>query len=225
MGKGIRRQGPALLVACIALFAALGGSVWAATKIDGRTIRVKSLPGNRVAPSSLPGNRLRPGTVAADRLAPGSLTGVQVDAATLGQVPSAAHAEEATSARDAQTALHAVDALDASRVNGYSAGCRSGFRLFAGACWSEASDAAVTAPAAARACGAAGGELPAALTLAAFAQQPGVTLAGGDEWSGDIPVVSGPDSYAVATVSATAIIDFTSYTSTKKYRCVIPLLS
>ena len=49
------RPSPALLVACLALFVALGGTVLAATKIDGRTIRVKSLPGNRLTPGSVPG--------------------------------------------------------------------------------------------------------------------------------------------------------------------------
>jgi hypothetical protein len=37
----LRRPSPALLVACLALFVALGGTVLAATKIDGRTIKVK----------------------------------------------------------------------------------------------------------------------------------------------------------------------------------------
>jgi len=225
MGKGIRRQGPALLVACVALVAALGGTVVAAAKIDGRTIRVKSLPGNRLAPASLPGDRLKPGTVAADRLVPGSIGGVQIDAASLGQVPSAAHADNAASARDAQTALHAVSALDADRVNGHSAGCRPPAQLFAGACWGAASEAAVPAPAAALACATQGGELPQALALTAFAQRPGVTLAPGDEWSGDIPVVSGPDLYAVATVSPSGEIGFAGSTASRKYRCVVPLVS
>jgi hypothetical protein len=225
MGKGIRRQAPALLVACIALLAALGGSVYAATKIDGRTVRAKSLPGNRVAPASLPGNRLKPGTVAGDRLAPGAIDGTRIDAASLGQVPSAAHADRATSADDARTALHAVSALDADRVNGHSAGCRPPARLFAGACWGSVSEAAVPAPAAALACATQSGELPAALTLAAFAQQPGVTLAPGDEWSSDLVSFSGPNVYAVVTVSRAGLVNAAASTASKKYRCVVPLVS
>jgi hypothetical protein len=225
MGKGIRRQAPALLVACIALVAALGGSVYAATQIDGKTIKPKSLPGNRLTPSSLPGNRLQPGTVSGDRLAPGSVTGTQIDPSTLGQVPSAAQAEVATSARDAATALNAVNALDAARVNGHVAGCRLPAQLFAGACWGNASSAAVTAPAAALACANQGGELPEALALVAFAQESGVTLAGGDEWTGDIPVVSGSGMYAVVTVSSAGLVGFAGSTATRKYRCVIPLVS
>jgi hypothetical protein len=225
MGRGIGRQGPALVVACVALIAALGGTVYAAQKIDGRTVKAKSLPGNRLVPGSLPANRLQPGTIGATQLAPGSITGAQVDAATLDQVPSAVHADTATSARDAQTALNAVNALDASRLNGRSAGCQEPTRYFAGACWqNQASDAAVSAPAAALACATQGGELPSALALAAFAQQPNVELASGDEWTGDIPAVSGPGIYAVATVSQSGVIASEISTAAKKYRCVLPLV-
>jgi hypothetical protein len=225
MGRALRRQAPALAIACVALVAALGGTVYAAKKIDGRTIKVKSLPGNRLAPASVPGNRLKPGTIPGDRLAAGAISGTQIDAATIGQVASAVHAESADSARDAQTALHAVDALDATRVNGYTAGCMPPDRYFGGACWQSApSEAAVTAPSAALSCANQGGELPGALTLAAFSQQPGIALAATDEWTGDIPVVSGLDAYAVVTVSADGKINFVLSTSTKKYRCVTPLV-
>lgn len=226
MGKGLRRHSPALLVACIALFAALGGSVYAAAKIDGRTIKVKSLPGDRVKPGSLPGNRLKPDTVPGDRLRQGSVTGAQIDTATMGQVPSAVHADNADSARDAETALNAVNAIDAARINGYDAGCRTTTRFFAGACWQlESSAAAVTAPAAALSCATQGGELPNALLLAAFSQQPGVTLAAGDEWTEDITNVSGEKLYGVVTVSSVAIVSSAASTSARKYRCVIPLVA
>lgn len=226
MGRELRRQAPALLVACVALIAALGGTVYAAAKINGKTIKVKSLPGNRLAPGSVPGDRLKPGALTGGALAPGSITGIQVDASTLGQVPSAVHADNADSARDAQTALNAVNAIDATKVNGHTAGCQPPARFFAGACWQSASsEAAVSAPAAALACATQGGELPSALALAAFSQQPGIVLAVGDEWTGDIPAVSGPDVYAVVTVSSAGQIGSAASTSTKKYRCVIPLVS
>ncbi len=186
MGKGLRRQAPALVIAAIALVAALGGTVYAAARIDGHSIKAKSLPGNRLAPGSLPGNRLMPGAIAGSRLAPGSITGTQIDSATLGQVPTAVHADLADSARDSITALNAVNAVNATTVNGHSAGCGSGTRTFAGACWQTAySEAAVSAPAAAISCANQGGELPNPLTLAAFSQQPGITLAAGEEWTGD----------------------------------------
>lgn len=235
MRRGIRRQAPALVVACVALFAALGGTVYAAKKINGKTIKVKSLPGNRLAPGSVPGNRLKPGTIAgdrlkpgtipADRLAPGALSSVQVDPATIGQVQSAVHAETADSARDAQTALHAVEAIDATRINGRSAGCQPPDRFFAGACWESGnSEVAVSATAAAESCATQGGELPEALALAAFSHQPGIVLAAGDEWTSDLTNFSGLDAYAVATVSSEGKVNFVTSTATRKYRCVIPLV-
>src|SRR3954452_24408577 len=134
MGRGLRRV-PVLVVSGVALLAALGGTVYAAGEINGRTIKVKSLRGNRLAIGSLPGNRLKPGALQGSALAPGSITGIQIDASTLGQVPSAIHADVAESARDAETALNAANAENARTVNGYEAGCRSGTRAFAGACW------------------------------------------------------------------------------------------
>lgn len=226
MSRGLRRQAPALVVAGLALVAALSGTVYAAGKINGRTIKVKSLPGNRLALGSVPGNRLKPGALRGDLLAPGSITGIQIDASTLGQVPSAIHADTAESARDAETALQAANAENARTVNGHEVGCKSGTRPFAGACWQILpSDSALNAPAAAAACASSGGELPDALSLVAYSQQPGVTLAEGDEWSGDLTNVSGTDAYAVISVSSAGQVNFVASTATKRFRCVLPLIN
>lgn len=246
MRQGTRRGSPALVVAGIALFVALGGSVLAATKgkISGRAIRVKSLPGNRLKVRSVPGNRLKPHSIPASGLKPGvlagaaqpsaPLTGAGIDEATLGQVPRATYAETAGSAQsavDAQTALNAVNAIDAEKVNGHSAGCAPGTTLFAGACWQASpSFAAATAPQAAIECAKQGGTLPEALQLAAFALQPGVNLNAGDEWSGDIVSFTAKNAYAVATVSAVGDVKSGLYNAggsseTRHYRCVIPLLT
>ncbi len=226
MSRGLLRQLPALVVAGIALLAALAGTVYAAARIDGHSIKAKSLPGNRLALGSVPGNRLKPGAIAGSQIAPGSITGSQIDSATLGQVPTAVHADNADSARDAGTALVAVSAVNAGTVNGHSAGCGGETRAFAGSCWQVAfSEAAVSAPAAATSCANQGGELPSPLELAAFAQQPGIALAAGEEWTGDIPIISGADIYGVATVSSTGQINYAAFSSTRKYRCVIPLVS
>jgi hypothetical protein len=213
------------MVGGLALLVALSGTVYAAGKINGHSIKAKSLPGNRLSIGSVPGNRLKPGAIKGKQLAPGSITGIQIDASTLGQVPSAVHAETAESAHDAETALNAANAQNATTVNGYQAGCRAGTRAFAGACWQgAASDSALSAPAAAAACASQGGELPDALSLVAFSQQPGVALAAGDEWTSDIPVVSSSDVYAVVTVASDGKVNSAISTATKKFRCVIPLV-
>jgi hypothetical protein len=233
MRQGIWRSSPALAISVLALFVALGGSVYAAKtkrpRINGKAIRAKSIPGNRVKPRSIPANRLKRnvlrGLAAADA---GPLTGTDINELTLGQVPSAAHADSADTAQsavDAQTALNAVNAVDAQTINGYGAGCLPGTSPFAGGCWESAASSAVNAPTAARKCAARGAELPTALALAAFAEEPDVTLDGGDEWTSDIPVVSDEDAYAVVTVSAASVVYRDLSTNTHPYRCVVPLLS
>lgn len=227
MRQAAWRQSPALVLSAIALFVALGGTVYAAQKINGKAIRAKSLPGNRLALRSVPANRLKPGVLAGTGLR-GPLSGADINEATLGQVPRATHAEtadSAQSAKDAETALNAINAVDAKTVNGHSAGCLPGTLRFAGACWEATPRPAETAPEAAAECAKAGGTLPEALQLAAFAEEEGVILDAGGEWSGDIPVVSGLDVYAVVTVTASKEISLAPSTSTKKYRCVIPLLT
>jgi hypothetical protein len=229
MRQGIWRHSPALAVAAIALFVALGGSVYAAKKarIDGRSIRAKSIPGNRLKPRSIAADRLRPGILSGSTTS-GPLTGADINELTLGQVPSATHADSADTAQsavDAQTALNAVNAVDAKTVNGHSVGCLPGNRPFAGACWESSSSSAVDAPTAARKCAARGGTLPEALQLAAFAEEPNVNLDPGDEWSSDIPVFTGLDTYGVATVSASSKINSRLSTEARAYRCVFPLVS
>jgi hypothetical protein len=235
MSGGVRRQAPALVVAAVALVVALGGTVYAAAKINGHSIKVKSLPGNRLALKSVPANRLKSGTISAgqfapgsiqgDRLTPGSVTGLQVDVSTLGQVPSAFHAEVAESASDAKTALNAANAQNAQRINGYEAGCRPGTMLFAGACWqTKPSTTALNLPNAAGACASQDGELPDAFSLAAFAQQPEIDIATGDEWTGTLATYSGLNSYSAVTVTPGAEINASLSTNTKKFRCVLPLV-
>jgi hypothetical protein len=225
MGSWIRRQGPAFAVACLALMVALGGSVYAASKIDGHAVRPGSLPGNRLERASVPGNRLQPGTLRGGRIEPGSLTGVQVNAATLGKVPEAARADTAGSARTANTALAADSASEASRLNGRTAGCTAAQRLFAGACWDLTMSAATTAPQAAAVCAARGGELPAALTLAAFGGQPGIELAFEGEWSGEVGLISGTNEYSVLTVLQSRAVSFSLSDTIRPFRCVTPLVS
>jgi hypothetical protein len=214
------------VVACLALFVALGGTVLAATKIDGRTIKVKSLPGNRVAVASLPGNRLAPGTIPGDRLAPKSIKGGQIDITTLGQVPSADHATSADSARRADTATAADHAADATKINGRSVGCAEGTREFAGACWDlQAEPQSATAPEAAVACAAKGGELPSPLALLAFAEQAGTAVGAVDEWTNDIAEAGPSFGAAVVYFSASARrLEAIADTFSKRFRCVTPLL-
>jgi hypothetical protein len=71
------------VIACLALFIALGGSVYAANRISGKQIRKSSLPGNRIKPKTIPSNRVKPN----------SLTGKQINEKTLTGVSAAALAD------------------------------------------------------------------------------------------------------------------------------------
>ncbi|MGH2975958.1 MAG: hypothetical protein ACRDLL_13980 [Solirubrobacterales bacterium] len=233
MRQGLRVPSPALVVAALALFVALGGTVYAAKKktgINGKAVKVKSLPGNRLKLRSIPANRLKRNVLSQLEAAQsGQITGAEINELTLAQVPEAAHAESADTARsaeDAQTALNAVNAITAQTVNGHGAGCLPNTEPFAGACWqTSSSQTAVSAPAAATSCAVQGGTLPEALQLAAFSQQPGINLASTAEWTSDITNMTDENIFAVVTVSAAGAFNFTSYANARKFRCVIPLVT
>jgi hypothetical protein len=208
------RPSPALVIACLALFVALGGTVLAATKIDGHKIKPKSLPGNRLEPGSLAGNRLEPGTI----------KGSQIDATTLGQVPSAAHASSADTAHHADTATAADHATDATTINGRSVGCPEGKREFAGACWdAQLRSAQLTLPEASALCGGEGGELPTAVSLLAFNGLPGIAPDTGGEWTTEVRVET-TGYYSPIIVEGTGSMRPESAFARLHFRCVTPLV-
>jgi hypothetical protein len=79
------------VIAVLALFLALGGSVYAASshKINGSKIKPKSIPGNRIKAKSLTGNQLKPGSITGTQVKANSLTGKQVVGSTLTGVNAA----------------------------------------------------------------------------------------------------------------------------------------
>ena len=112
---------------------ALGGTVYAAKKarINGKAVKVKSLPGNRVKPHSIPSNRLKRAVL--EKLAavqPGQIIGAEINELTpypgAGGAHTRSNADTAQSAIDAATAVNAVNAINAQTVNGHTAGCLPG---------------------------------------------------------------------------------------------------
>ena len=83
-----RRPSPSMIVACIALVVALGGTGLAASLINGNRIQQNSLPGDRVKDASLAGVKVKANT----------LSGAQINERGLGKVPSAATADVARNA-------------------------------------------------------------------------------------------------------------------------------
>ncbi len=90
------------VIAYLALFVALSGSAYAASHINGKTIRKHSLPGNRIKKNSV--------------------TGKQVNESKLGTVPSATSAMSATTADTATNA----NALGGTPPSGFGSGVVSG---------------------------------------------------------------------------------------------------
>jgi hypothetical protein len=68
------------VIACLALFVALGGSVYAAQKISGKQIKKSSLPGNRLKPKTVPANRIKPNSLSGAQINEGTLVGVSASA-------------------------------------------------------------------------------------------------------------------------------------------------
>ncbi len=77
------------VIACLALFIALGGTVYAAGKINGKQIKGSSLPGNRIKPRTITANRIKPKTLTGRQIKPRTLTGGEIDQKTLTQVSAA----------------------------------------------------------------------------------------------------------------------------------------
>lgn len=71
------------VVACLALFVALGGSVYAAGKISGTQIKPKSIPGNRLKAKTLTAKQVKPHSLTGAQIQAGSLTGAQIGAGSL----------------------------------------------------------------------------------------------------------------------------------------------
>lgn len=83
------------VIACLALFIALGGTVYAAGKISGKQIKKSSLPGNRIKPKTVPANRIKPNSLSGKQINEKTLTGISAAAladvqyqATTMQLPS-----------------------------------------------------------------------------------------------------------------------------------------
>jgi hypothetical protein len=121
-----RRPSASLIISCLALFIALGGTVYAGTTISGKSIKKNSLPGNRVKKKSLPANRLKNGSITGAQIKNGSITGSQINVSTLAKVPSAANADNAANAANAANASNAANAANVATVRPFSVGANNG---------------------------------------------------------------------------------------------------
>ena len=77
------------VMSMIAVFAVLGGSAFAASKISGKKIKKASITGNKLKAKTLIGNKLRNKTLTGGKFKNDTLTGRQIKESTLGTVPRA----------------------------------------------------------------------------------------------------------------------------------------
>jgi hypothetical protein len=119
------------VMSTVAVFVALGGGAYAALSVPRNSVGTQQLKNGAVSSAKLKSgavtnNKLASGAVTALKVARNSLTGAQINAATLGVVPSASHAStadsaaNATAATNATNAVHANTAGDASTLGGIS---------------------------------------------------------------------------------------------------------
>jgi hypothetical protein len=101
-----RRPSASLVIACLALFVALGGVGYAAATIGSAAIVDNSIRSKDVRNNDLRGKDVRTNT----------LKGGDVDESSLGQVPSAASADNATNATNAVNATNAANATTAQNA-------------------------------------------------------------------------------------------------------------
>lgn len=94
--RRIRKPSPALVVAVVALFAALGGGAFAATVINGANIKKLSIRGDKLINGTITSNKIHSRQLNGVQIKDNSLTGRQVKESSLGTVPSASKAGDAT---------------------------------------------------------------------------------------------------------------------------------
>jgi hypothetical protein len=115
-----RRPSPAMIVALLALFVALGGSSYAAVKIGARDIQRGAVGTRAIANNSIRSADIRNATVSGVDVKDDSLTNADIDNANLNakSAETAARATTATTATSASTANNATNADNAGKLDG-----------------------------------------------------------------------------------------------------------
>lgn len=92
-----------------AVFAALGGSAYAASKISGGNIVNQSIAGKKLKNGTITNKQIKKGTITSAQIQTGSLNSTVINVSTLGTVPSAQSAVTATSRNWIQAAQDCGD--------------------------------------------------------------------------------------------------------------------
>jgi hypothetical protein len=101
------------VISTLALFVALGGSAYAASKIGTNNIKNNAITSAKIKKNAVTSAKIKNGAV----------TGAKINTATLGTVPNATHAstaDSATNATNAAKATNAVNATNATNATNFS---------------------------------------------------------------------------------------------------------
>lgn len=102
------------VIACLALFMALGGTVYAAGKISGTQIQPSSIPGNRLEAKAVGTNQLKAKAVGNNQLKANAVTGAKIAAQTI--TPGKIKPGSLTGTQINQTTLTGVSAASIGSV-------------------------------------------------------------------------------------------------------------
>jgi hypothetical protein len=215
----LRQLSFANVIACIALFVALGGVGYAAATINGNAIKQQTIGAGK----------LKKGTLTSVQVKQNALGGDAIDESTLSVVPAAQSAVTAQSATTAQSAVTATSATTATRaataqtLDGLSPedlriACPVETSLFGGMCWDDDVRPIKLWIAATIECGEDGGRLPTLGELIAYVAQPGAQVAA-HNWSADVVDVDG-GTEEVATADEDSRATSAATPATFGYRCV-----
>lgn len=91
-----KRPSPSLVISILALFVALGGSAYAASKVGTKDIKNKAITAAKIKKNAITTAKIKNEAV----------TGAKIKESTLGAVPNAANAENAASATNAANATN-----------------------------------------------------------------------------------------------------------------------
>jgi hypothetical protein len=221
----LRHLSFANLLAVIALFVALGGVGYAATTINGNSIKKQTIGAGK----------LKKGTLTSGQVKADALTGSVINESTLSIVPaaqtavsaqtatsattaqsattaeSATRAESATtadtattakSADTATTAQSADTAVEAETLDGFTpeeleVSCPADTTLFGGVCWDDSVRPIRTWIGASVECGEEGGRLPSLSELVAYVLREGIQVSA-PHWSGDVIEAEGGEETVLA---------------------------
>ncbi len=205
--KNLRRKLTyANVVATLALFIAIGGaSAFAASQLGKNTVGPKQLKKNSVTAA-----KIKAGAVTSAKIG-GTLSGTQINASTLGTVPSASSAENAQS----------LDGQSAAQLTSSSKlGCPAGMALYDGVCFEEAPKSAKSWLPAAEKCWTEHLRLPTLGELMGF-ESATFTKTPPPEWT-EPEWFTGSESRAFAVSATGSKFEWGSTTTNEKfpYRCV-----